>query len=79
VNTYLLKIKVLEKTAVSLSRSDMKDGVAGLAGNIHSVKTGKTPSLILSVSTLHAGLCLSEEELAVVCQRVTLTNVHSDR
>lgn len=45
----------------------MKAEVAGLAGSMHSVKTGETPGLILFVCTLHAGLCLSEDELVGTC------------
>ena len=51
----------------------MKAEIAGFAGNMHSVKTGETPCLILFVCILRAGLCLSEEELAGLCYRVTLT------
>jgi len=39
------KKKVLEKTAVSLLKSDLKAEVAGLAGNTHSVKKpGRPPA-----------------------------------
>ena len=63
MNTCILKKNVLEQTAVTLLRSDVKVEVAGLAENMHSVKTGEAPCFILSVFTFHAGPCFSQEEL----------------
>jgi hypothetical protein len=63
VNSYPLK-EVMQKTALCLFRSDVKAEVAGLAENMHRVETVETPCLVLSVFTLNAGLCLSEDKLA---------------